>query len=102
MGSSPLAWTGPVTWSMEKLRCHCRQPKSKTSAPSTETAAIAAALGALFYFGAYGFWSLLAVALLQAAALGPLAPLGDSLVPPGGAAPPNLTGDGERPGFNYG
>ena len=64
--------------------------------------AIGAALAALFYVGAYGFWPLLAVALLQAAALGPLAPLGDSLVLPAAAATTNATGQAERPGFDYG
>jgi PPP family 3-phenylpropionic acid transporter len=63
--------------------------------------AIVAALTALFYLGAYGFWPLLAVAVLQAAALGPLAPLGDSLVLPA-AAPADSTGRGTRPGFDYG
>jgi PPP family 3-phenylpropionic acid transporter len=68
--------------------------------------AIGAALTALFYVGAYGFWPLLAVALLQAAMLGPLAPLGDSLVlPAAAAAASNATGanstrQGERPGFD--
>jgi MFS transporter, PPP family, 3-phenylpropionic acid transporter len=60
--------------------------------------AIGAALMALFYFGAYGFWPLFLVVLLQAAALGPLAPLGDSLVLPAAAA----ANTGERPGFDYG
>jgi MFS transporter, PPP family, 3-phenylpropionic acid transporter len=63
--------------------------------------AIVAALTALFYLGAYGFWPLLAVALFQAAALGPLAPLGDSLVLPA-AAPADPTGRGAWPGFDYG
>src|SRR5204862_7476007 len=59
----------------------------------------------LFYAGAYGFWPLLAVALLQAAALGPLAPLGDSLVLPAAAAASNAAGANssspdERPGFD--
>jgi PPP family 3-phenylpropionic acid transporter len=63
--------------------------------------AIGAAVAALFYVGAYGFWSLFAVALLQAAALGPLAPLGDSLVLPAAAAA-NSPGRGERSGFDYG
>ena len=74
--------------------------------------AIGAALAALFYVGAYGFWPLFAVALLQAAALGPLAPLADSLVLPAAAAT-NATGAisssrGESPGaddasrFDYG
>jgi MFS transporter, PPP family, 3-phenylpropionic acid transporter len=68
--------------------------------------AIGAALAALLYVGAYGFWPLLAVALLQAAALGPLAPLGDSLVlPAAAAAATNATGAtssrrAERPGFD--
>ena len=60
--------------------------------------AIGAVLMALFYFGAYGFWPLFLVVLLQAAALGPLAPLGDSLVLPAAAA----ANRGERPGFDYG
>ena len=65
--------------------------------------AIGAALAALFYVGAYGFWPLLAVALLQAAALGPLAPLGDSLVlPAAAAAATNASGRAEGPGFDYG
>jgi PPP family 3-phenylpropionic acid transporter len=64
--------------------------------------AIGAALAALFYVGAYGFWPLLAVALLQAAALGPLAPLGDSLVLPAAAAATDATGRAERPGFDSG
>ena len=71
--------------------------------------AIGAALAALFYVGASGFWPLLAVALLQAAALGPLAPLADSLVLPtaAAAATTNATGatsssQGERPRFDDG
>src|SRR5829696_5500071 len=42
--------------------------------------AAAAAVAALGYLPAHGFWPLLAVSLLQAAALAPLAPLSDSLV----------------------
>jgi PPP family 3-phenylpropionic acid transporter len=64
--------------------------------------AIGAALAALFYVGAYGFWPLLAVALLQAAALGPLAPLVDSLVLPAAAAATDATGRAERPGSDSG
>jgi PPP family 3-phenylpropionic acid transporter len=60
--------------------------------------AMGAALAALGYLPSYGLWPLLGIALLQAAMLAPLAPLGDSLVLPA-AAP----GDrGERHGFDYG
>ncbi|MBV8491866.1 MAG: MFS transporter [Alphaproteobacteria bacterium] len=64
--------------------------------------AIVAALSALGYLPAYGFWVLFAIALLQAAALGPLAPLADSLVLPAAAPPRNSTRRGERRGFDYG
>jgi PPP family 3-phenylpropionic acid transporter len=60
--------------------------------------AAGASLAALGFLPAFGFWPLLMIALLQAAALGPLAPLGDSLVLPA-AAPAN---SGDRYGFDYG
>jgi PPP family 3-phenylpropionic acid transporter len=60
--------------------------------------AAAAALLALGYLPAQGFWPLLGIALLQASALAPLAPLGDSLVL--AAAAPHERGN--RPGFDYG
>ena len=60
--------------------------------------AVGAALTALGYLPAYGFWPLLAVALSQAAMLAPLAPLGDSLVLPA-AADDGRTG---HRGFDYG
>ena len=60
--------------------------------------ALVAALAALGYLPAYGFWPLFGIALLQAAALGPLAPLADSLVLPA-AAPPR---PGDRRGLDYG
>jgi PPP family 3-phenylpropionic acid transporter len=60
--------------------------------------AIGAALAALGYIPAYGFWPLLGIGLLQAAALAPLAPLGDSLVLP--AAAPADRADRRR--FDYG
>jgi PPP family 3-phenylpropionic acid transporter len=60
--------------------------------------AAGASLAALGFLPAFGFWPLLMIALLQAAALGPLAPLGDSLVLPA-AAPAN---PGDRRGFDYG
>src|SRR5437762_2083007 len=60
--------------------------------------AAGAALTSLGYLAAGGFWPIFAVTLLQASALAPLAPLGDSLVL--AAAAPH---DGqERPGFDYG
>jgi MFS transporter, PPP family, 3-phenylpropionic acid transporter len=56
--------------------------------------AAGAALAAMFYLPARGFWPLLAVSLAQASALAPLAPLCDSLV---------LTAAGARRyGFDYG
>jgi PPP family 3-phenylpropionic acid transporter len=58
--------------------------------------AFGAALAALGYIPAYGFWPLLGIGLLQAAALAPLAPLGDSLVLP--AAAPGDRAD--RRGFD--
>jgi PPP family 3-phenylpropionic acid transporter len=42
--------------------------------------AAVAAIAGISYLAAYGFWPLLAVVLLQAAVLAPLAPLGDALV----------------------
>ncbi|HEX6443253.1 MAG TPA: MFS transporter [Stellaceae bacterium] len=60
-------------------------------------AAVAAA-AALGYLPAESFWPLLGITLLQAAALAPLAPLGDSLVL--AAAAPHERG--ARPGFDYG
>jgi PPP family 3-phenylpropionic acid transporter len=60
--------------------------------------AIGAALMALGYLPSYGLWPLLSIALLQAAMLAPLAPLGDSLVLPA-AAPDDRAG---RRGFDYG
>jgi PPP family 3-phenylpropionic acid transporter len=41
--------------------------------------AILAASAALLYLAAYGFWAVLAISLLQAAALAPLVPLADAL-----------------------
>ena len=56
--------------------------------------AAAAAVAAIFYLPARGFWPLLAVSLAQASALAPLAPLCDSLV---------LAAAGARKyGFDYG
>ena len=56
--------------------------------------AAGAALAAMFYLPARGFWPLLAVSLAQASALAPLAPLCDSLV---------LAAAGTRRyGFDYG
>ena len=60
--------------------------------------AAVAALAALGYLPATGFWPLLAVTLLQASALAPLAPLGDTLAL--AAATPRERGGG--PGFDYG
>jgi PPP family 3-phenylpropionic acid transporter len=60
--------------------------------------AMGAALAALGYLPSYGLWPLLSIALLQAALLAPLAPLGDSLVLPA-AAPDDRAG---RRGFDYG
>ncbi len=60
--------------------------------------AAAAALAALGYLLATGFWALLAITLLQASALAPLAPLGDTLVL--AAAAPHESR--ERPAFDYG
>ena len=57
-----------------------------------------AALAALGYLPAEGFWPLLGITLLQASALAPLAPLGDSLVL-AAAAPDERA---SRPGFDYG
>ena len=62
--------------------------------------AAAAALMALLYLRAQGFWPLLAVGLLQAAALAPLAPLCDTLAL--GAAAPAQRDDAAGPGFDYG
>ena len=58
------------------------------------TCAGAAALAAIGYAPAYGFWPLLAVTLVQAVALAPLAPLCDSMVPGSAGA--------KRTGFSYG
>ena len=56
--------------------------------------AAVAAIAGISYLAAYGFWPLLAVVLLQAAVLAPLAPLGDALV---------LIAAGPlRAGFEYG
>jgi MFS transporter, PPP family, 3-phenylpropionic acid transporter len=56
--------------------------------------AAAAAIAGIGYFPAYGFWPLLAVVLLQAAVLAPLAPLSDAFV---------LVAAGPvRVGFDYG
>jgi MFS transporter, PPP family, 3-phenylpropionic acid transporter len=60
--------------------------------------AMGAGLAALGYLPSYGLWPLLSIALLQAAMLAPLAPLGDSLVLP--AAAPAIRAD--RRGFDYG
>src|SRR6266446_4719356 len=62
--------------------------------------AAAAALMALLYLSAQGFWPLFAVGLLQAAALAPLAPLCDTLAL--GAAAPARRDDAGGPGFDYG
>ena len=56
--------------------------------------AAGAALAAMFYLPARGFWPLLAVSLAQASALAPLAPLCDSLVLAAAGA--------RRYGFDYG
>lgn len=58
----------------------------------------AAAFAALDYLPATGFGPLLGITLLQAAALAPLAPLGDTLVLAAAAPYEN----GKRPGFDYG
>jgi MFS transporter, PPP family, 3-phenylpropionic acid transporter len=56
--------------------------------------AAAAAITGIGYLPAYGFWPLLAIVLLQAAALAPLAPLSDAFV---------LVAAGPvRAGFDYG
>src|SRR3954465_12575492 len=60
--------------------------------------AAGAALTSLGYLAASGFWPIFAVTLLQASALAPLAPLGDSLVL-AAAAPQGVQ---HRPGFDYG
>ena len=60
--------------------------------------AAAAALMALLYLLAQGFWPLFAVSLLQAAALAP--PLCDTLAL--GAAAPAQRHDAAGPGFDYG
>jgi PPP family 3-phenylpropionic acid transporter len=60
--------------------------------------AAVAAIAALGYLPAAGFWPLLATSLLQASALAPLAPLGDTLVL--AAATPHERGN--RPGLDYG
>jgi PPP family 3-phenylpropionic acid transporter len=60
--------------------------------------AAAAAIASLGYLPATGFWPLLAVGLIQASALAPLAPLGDTLAL-AAAAPHERT---NRPGFDYG
>src|SRR6266853_1284640 len=62
--------------------------------------AAAAALMALLYLPAQGFWPLFAVSILQAAALAPLAPLCDTLAL--GAAVPARRDDAAGPGFDYG
>ena len=59
-------------------------------------------LAALGFLPAFGFWPLLMIALLQAAALGPLAPLGDSLVLPAAAPARPVDRRSEEPGFDYG
>jgi hypothetical protein len=41
--------------------------------------AILAASAALLYLAAHGFWTVMAISLLQAAALAPLVPLADAL-----------------------
>ena len=56
--------------------------------------AAAAAIAAIFYLPARGFWPLRAVSLTQASALAPLAPLCDSLVLAAAGA--------QRHGFDYG
>src|ERR1700731_1424457 len=61
--------------------------------------AAAAALMALLYLPAQGFWPLFAVSILQAAALAPLAPLCDTLAL--GAAVPARRDDVGGPGFDY-
>jgi PPP family 3-phenylpropionic acid transporter len=60
--------------------------------------AAVAASAALGYLPATGFWPLLAITLMQASALAPLAPLGDTLVL--ATAAPHERGN--RPGFDYG
>jgi PPP family 3-phenylpropionic acid transporter len=60
--------------------------------------AMGAALTALGYLPSYGLWPLLSIALLQAAMLAPLAPLGDALVLPAAASEDR----GDRRGFDYG
>jgi PPP family 3-phenylpropionic acid transporter len=60
--------------------------------------AAVAALAAFGYLPAAGFWPLLGITLLQASALAPLAPLGDSLAL--AAAAPHERGG--RTGFDYG
>src|SRR3984893_589587 len=62
--------------------------------------AAAAAMMALLYLPAQGFWPLFAVGLLQAAAVAPLAPLCDTLAL--GAAAPARRDDTGGPGFDYG
>ena len=56
--------------------------------------AAVAAIAGVSYLAAYGFWPLLAVVLLQAAVLAPLAPLGDALV--------LIAAGPVRAGFEYG
>jgi PPP family 3-phenylpropionic acid transporter len=60
--------------------------------------AAVAALVALGYLPTTGFWPLLPITLLQASALSPLAPLGDTLV----LAAAALHERGNQPGFDYG
>ena len=71
----------------------------RLDAPTLVFAGCAAGAGliSVCYLGAGGFWPLLAITLLQAAALSPLAPLADSLVL--AAAAPH---EGLRPSFDYG
>jgi len=57
-----------------------------------------AAMAALLYLPAYGFWALLAAALLQAALLAPLTTLADALALGASAARPQASGEG----FEYG
>jgi PPP family 3-phenylpropionic acid transporter len=58
--------------------------------------AILAASAALLYFATYGFWTVMAVSLVQAAALAPLVPLADALSLAHARRPPNTAG------FEYG
>src|SRR4029434_5647649 len=58
--------------------------------------AILAASAALLYLAAHGFWTVMAVSLVQAAALAPLVPLADALSLAHARPRPNTAG------FEYG